>query len=373
MSDDSVVERHKAAGPTRMLALDGGGIRGILSLGYLKRIESILRIRYGDEEYVLSRYFDLVGGTSTGAIIAALLSTGRSVDDVTRLYLKLADRIFKKRFWRNGLIFAKFGERALNEVLKKELGDMIFNDPRILTGLMIMTKRWDTRSTWVLHNVRGSQYYRKYTHGYLVRQVVRASTAAPSFFRPERFEVKPGTHGAFVDGGVTPHNNPAWQMLMLATMRGYGLSWPLGADRLFIVSVGTGRREATDNPMSWKNRLPAVNAVTSLTMMMDDASELNETLLQWLSESPTAREINKEIGALDGEWLGGTPCISYVRYNAYFNPSWLQTIGIMLTDKEAQALSKMDDARNVELLQKIGVKAGENQVREDHFPTAFDQ
>lgn len=58
--------------PKRILALDGGGLRGILSLAILQRIEDVLKARHGDsDEFRLCHYFDLIAGTSTGAIIAA--------------------------------------------------------------------------------------------------------------------------------------------------------------------------------------------------------------------------------------------------------------------------------------------------------------
>ena len=61
-------------GPKRILALDGGGIRGILSIQILKEIETVLRARYGNET-LLSDYYDLIGGTSTGAIICLLYTS----------------------------------------------------------------------------------------------------------------------------------------------------------------------------------------------------------------------------------------------------------------------------------------------------------
>lgn len=372
MVQDLVDARQTCKTPKRMLALDGGGVRGILSLGFLKHIESTLRKRYNDETFVLSQYFDFIGGTSTGAIIATLLALGSEVDEVNVLYRKLADDIFRKRFWRQGLLFTKFKDQALNKVLIEQLGDITFSDPSIQTGLMIMAKRWDTGSPWVLHNIRKAKYYQKYTRELLVRQIVRASTAAPSYFRPEYLEVKPGDKGAFVDGGVTPHNNPALQMLMLATLKGFGLDWPLGPEKLSLISIGTGSRIVKRNPKSWKNRLAMFNGLTSLQMMMDDAGSLNETLLQWMSNSPTAREIDKEIGDLGSDCLGGTAQFHYLRYNALLNPTWVGKIGMTITEKQARSLAEMDDAGNIELLARIGEKAGSDHVKETHFPKCFD-
>jgi predicted acylesterase/phospholipase RssA len=64
-------------GPTRILALDGGGVRGALTLSYLERMETLLRERAGGGDDVrLCDYFDLIGGTSTGSIIATGLALG---------------------------------------------------------------------------------------------------------------------------------------------------------------------------------------------------------------------------------------------------------------------------------------------------------
>ena len=62
--------------PKRILALDGGGLRGILTLGLLQKIEDTLRERHASQDFRLCHYFDLIAGTSTGAIIAATLALG---------------------------------------------------------------------------------------------------------------------------------------------------------------------------------------------------------------------------------------------------------------------------------------------------------
>ncbi len=93
----ALVDRLSSSGPKRILALDGGGIRGALTVGFLKRIEQILRERHGRPDLLLCDYFDLIGGTSTGAIIAAALSIGMSADEVTRSYLEFGGEVFNDR------------------------------------------------------------------------------------------------------------------------------------------------------------------------------------------------------------------------------------------------------------------------------------
>ena len=93
----SRVERMLAEGPKRILALDGGGIRGVLTLEFLLELEKQLREKLQrGEDFVLSDYFDLIAGTSTGAIIATALALGMSVEDVRRFYLECGREIFTK-------------------------------------------------------------------------------------------------------------------------------------------------------------------------------------------------------------------------------------------------------------------------------------
>src|SRR6516162_8511777 len=81
--------------PKRILALDGGGLRGIVSLAILQKIEESLRERYdSNPDFRLCHYFDLIAGTSTGAIIAATLALGWRVKDIRNKYMDLGRRVF---------------------------------------------------------------------------------------------------------------------------------------------------------------------------------------------------------------------------------------------------------------------------------------
>lgn len=106
-----------------------------------------------------------------------------------------------------------------------------------------MTKRLDTGSPWPLHNCPNARYAKQ--DGQLrLTQIVRASTAAPTYFQPQPIAIssRDGTvvNGAFVDGGVSPFNDPALLLLMLAALQGHGFNWLTGKDKLLLISVGTG-------------------------------------------------------------------------------------------------------------------------------------
>lgn len=369
-------------GPKRILALDGGGIRGVLTLAYLERIEQLLRDRQGAPALVLSDYFDLIGGTSTGAIIAAGLAKGYSVAQLQELYRAFASDVFQRRWWRRGLVFAKYRTGPLRQALDDHFGDYTLGDDRLRTGLMIMAKRWDTGSPWVIHNNPRGTFFGPPKDGssnrdpnslYSLAKVVRASTAAPTFFRPEMLRIATGVFGRFVDGGVSPHNNPALQLLLLATLKGFRLMWPFGADKLLLISVGTGIRDPQMKVSTIKTKLALYDGITSLAALMDDCTWLNQTILQWLSESSTAWHIDSEVGSLSGDVLSGTPLLTYHRYNVWLTAPWLEAnLGIALEPAPARRLSGLDDARNVERLEAIGTSAAAKQIDDPHFPPGFD-
>ncbi|MBI1881284.1 MAG: patatin-like phospholipase family protein [Chloroflexi bacterium] len=369
-------------GSKRILALDGGGIRGILTLGYLKRLEDILRARYGnDPDFSLSDYFDLIGGTSTGSIIATGLALGFSVEKLQSIYRTLAGEVFKKPLLSLGLFSAKFPEEPLIEALTENFSDHTLGSEELKTGLMIMTKRFDTGSPWVIHNNPRGKYFNPPegdhkalpNRDFLLRQVVRASTAAPHYFQPESFPVGEGEDAAFIDGGVSAFNNPSLQMFMMATLKGFGYNWPVGVTKLLLVSVGTGYQKTRYTAKEVMD-MPAVQlAGMSLLGLMSECDWLGQTMLQWLSDSPTATPINREIGDLADDLLGGRKLLSYLRYNVRFDSVWLKdNLDVVMDAKEVGSLTAMDQPKNIDLLANLGTTAAAIQMEESHLPKAFD-
>ena len=87
-------------GPRKLLALDSGGIRGLMTIEILAEIERTLRRLFGrGESFVLADYFDYIGGTSIGAITAMGLSLGMSVDAIREFYVDAAPAMFQKTHW----------------------------------------------------------------------------------------------------------------------------------------------------------------------------------------------------------------------------------------------------------------------------------
>lgn len=370
-------------GPKRILSLDGGGIRGILTLQFLATIEGEVKSRLGRDAR-LCDYFDLIGGTSTGAIIAAGLACGMTVAALDALYRTIGAEVFKAEGFAShlpdalqGKLAPKFPAEKLRRKLDHELGaDTTLDSDKIRTGLMIMTKRLDTGSPWPLHN-GGRGAYAKQDGSLLLTQIVRASTAAPTYFAPERvaIEARDGqsTEGAFVDGGVTPFNDPAWQLLMLAALQGHGFRWRTGRDELLIVSVGTGLSAERRETAEIMSSAAAMQGVTALESLMGDCERINRATMQWLTHCLTPSIIDSAVGDMKLDSATGPQLATYVRYNVLFQQDWLKSeLHEDLSAEAVRQLSMMDQPANLDALGRLGRIAAAKLVSKDHLPPIFD-
>ncbi len=367
-----MLERLSCDGPKRILALDGGGIRGALSIGYLARIEELLQERHHNPGLRLRDYFDLIGGASTGSIIAVGLAVGMSAAEVTDHYRELGPRVFGAKRRITGRLRALFDAAELTEVLTEQLGDRTLGDESITTGLCIVTKRADTRSTWPLLNHPAGKFYEA-NRDIPLTTAIRASTAAPFFFMPEGIDVGAGGGlGAFIDGAVSMANNPALLLFLIATLEGYQFRWNTGRDDLLIVSIGTGGWSSVVPPEKVLNHRLWNWAIEVPTMLMEDASRQTDLLLRSFGWTPIPAVYDSEVGDLDDDYIGGTPLLTYLRYNAPLDNRGL--IGIDRTDliPRLDSLRQVAAGGNVNDLLDIGRSFADLDVDGTHFPPPFD-
>ena len=375
-------ERLHAKGPKRILSLDGGGIRGALTLGFLEKIESTLAEKHKDmmppSEFRLHHYFDLIGGTSTGSIIAALLAIGgKSVTEIKKMYQELGKKIFSDKnglniFGKQLYINRKYNAAPLKEELERIFGDARLGDDSNKTGFCAVTKRLDTFSTWpVLNNPRGHFFS---VNRFLVKDIVRASTAAPSYFEPEIVDVGSGQKGIFVDGGMSMMNNPSLQLFLAATLKGFNLNWETGDYKLLIVSVGTGRRDKKLIGKKYEDPNLLVTAGLAPDQFMTDANELVELMMHFIGRGlGPLRQIDEEVGDLSQDAINGQKAFSYLRYNVNMHPDTFRRLKLEGIEKQnIEDLMNMDAAKNVDELMTIGEAAAADAVMPAHFPKYFN-
>src|SRR5271156_5758818 len=111
-------DRVSSPGPKKLLALDGGGIRGVITLEVLLRLESMLAEQLGvGDDFVLGDYFDYIAGTSTGAVIAAGLAKGLRVDEILDLYRSRCEEMFDHASLRRRYHY-RYGALRLRDMLQ---------------------------------------------------------------------------------------------------------------------------------------------------------------------------------------------------------------------------------------------------------------
>ncbi len=362
-------ERLTAPGPKRILSLDGGGVRGIITLQFLKLIEKELRTRHGNAELRLCDYFDLVGGTSTGAIIAGLVTIGMSAEEIERAYLRLPHKIFGRR--KKFSFCSRYSSKPLEDELQKTFGDHTLESDILKTGLCLVTKRADTGSTWPLINHPDGTFFDD-NKNILIRKAIRASTAAPTYYKAEKIDVGGGEAGAFIDGAVSTANNPSLLLFLVATLKGFPFHWTTGADSLFLVSVGTG---------IWRKKLSADQvcnskmwtwAVDIPQILLKDVSRQNQLMLQLLSRTHTPHYFNMEIGSPEDDLGLENKLLTCNRYDVELEDAYCRPRGFLKNGLRIENIRRLDAIRHVPLLQSIGAAAAEEQVRPDHFPGQFD-
>lgn len=368
-------DRHLfAPGPKRILSLDGGGVRGAISIGFLEKLEKVVEEIEG-KPTLLCDWFDLIGGTSTGAIIAGALALGYRAAEVRKFYELLGPRVFRRSLWRIQGLISKFDRLKLIAELDAIVGTRKLDTDDLRTGFCMVAKRLDTGSCWVIANNPKSQFWDTPANAsfvgnrhYHLSRLIRASAAAPYFFDPEFIEIVANEPpGMFIDGALTPHNNPALQLFLYAALPQYGLAWPLGSDNLTIVSVGTGytRPGMALDGMSWFR--PIGMAVGALQAQISEAQQLTLTLMSWLGESPTGWPINSELGDVTKTAPPfNKPLFRFLRYDIRLQQEWLaRELGVTLDRSLIARYELIDAAENIPAIYKLGARAAELQIKRD--------
>ncbi len=205
-----------------ILALDGGGTRGIYSAKLLAKVEQTFNLCIKD-------CFDLIVGTSTGSIIAGAAVSNIPMDEIVELFESEAPEIFRKRWYRNQLLFSKYSNQKLAQIIAHHIPASPLSE--ISTPLMI-TSSEITKSD--LHIFR-SNYIDQLSRSedsdgaVCIRDAILASCAAPTFFSPKNVNGH-----LLADGGLWA-NNPSIVALTEAVTK-----FNKQPRHLKIISIGTG-------------------------------------------------------------------------------------------------------------------------------------
>jgi len=186
--------RHEPDGLCRILSLDGGGAKGFYTLGVLKEIEAMV-------DCPLHQRFDLIFGTSTGAIIASLLGLGHTVDEIHELYKAHVPTVMGKKSADDKTV-------ALAKLVKEIFGTRTFKE--VKTGIGIVTTRWMTERPMIfkgsVEQAHGRQGTFQEGFGVSIADAVQASCSAYPFFNRKFVRTAAGDEIELVDGGYCANN-----------------------------------------------------------------------------------------------------------------------------------------------------------------------
>ncbi len=374
----------KSPGPKKILACDGGGILGLMSVEILAKIEADLRAKLGkDDKFVLADYFDFVCGTSTGAIIAACIASGMSMAKIRDFYEESGAQMFEKASLFKRLQYA-YNDEPLAKLLRTAFdGQLKENDAKLgsdklRTLLMMVMRNHSTDSPWPVSNNPYAKYNARVRKDCNLNlplwQLVRASTAAPTYFPPEVVTFAEGAPDEyrfiFVDGGVTAYNNPAYLAFQMATSKPYSINWQTGANKLLVVSIGTGGA-AKSRPNLDVNDMNLVHYATSIpSALMNSASAGWDMVCRVLGECRHGGEIDREFGDMvmpsgnDANWTG-QKLFTYLRYDPDVTQDGLNALNLNFI--KAENVQVMDSVKSMPDIQRVGSVYAAKHVDIGHF------
>jgi patatin-like phospholipase/acyl hydrolase len=257
----------------RVLSLDGGGAKGFYTLGELREIEGMIKCP-------LYERFDLIFGTSTGAIIAALLALGKSVKEISDLYEKHVPTVMEKK------------SRQEKSKALAHLADVVFEKQKfdaMKTGIGVVATRWVIERPMIFKASIEQAHGRMGTFspgfGCTISDAVQASCSAFPFFERKTVITDKGDHVELIDGGYCA-NNPTLYAIADAIM-----ALNLSPKNIRVVSVGVGvypsPKQSWFSKTKWAQKLISVQLLQkTLEINTQSMDQLRHILFKHI---PTVR------------------------------------------------------------------------------------
>ncbi len=228
----------------RILSLDGGGIRGLITAVWLAELEKQLK-------KPIRQFFDLIAGTSTGSILASALSLGIPAQKIVELYLEKGSTIFPgtaSRLWSrvtrvfaDGVSAPKYDPAGLEQCLQEVFGKKTLGSLKVPT--LIFSYNVFAREPVAFKS------YRENFQNLPIWEVVRASCSAPTYFPSMQLKVGQSTQ-PYIDGGVAANNPSACAVAEgLAINSKEKKADRVALDNFVLASFGTG---SSTRPISAK-------------------------------------------------------------------------------------------------------------------------
>jgi hypothetical protein len=387
-------------GAKRILALDGGGAKAMLSLGMLKVLEGELRRRAGGGlDFRLSDYYDLIGGGSCAAILAAGLALGLSVDELIEFYRRNGPGIFGRRPDDGLILRPRLNANRLRRSVQALLGARTLGSDEIKTGLAFSLTRIDAGTTWIATNHPLGRFYdQSEAHAfaekrYRLSDLVAASAGGGDLASDVAIAVdldekrRAAGKGHFVD--ATGAANPSLDLFSLVLDPVQRFSWSASAATLMLTSIGAGMRKPAIDGAAFR-ALPATARASYLVRALAHEAQVQSVkVMQGLSAPKKPWRLNGESDEAINAAYVAQPLFDYQRIDVMLDtkprprragdpqPPITGLERVLGRELDADTLYGLDLANNgasvnLELLLEIGEAVGRTFVGPTYPDPNFD-
>lgn len=288
----------------RVLSVSGGGLLGVIPAAMLLRYEALGKTAYGDG-YRLAQSFDLVGGSSTGAVIATGIALGLSASEIADFYLRDVPVGFRRRKYAVPGLHDVLDGDLMQSFFRKRTGGKTLTSAALETDLCITAKDVARNRSLMFTSVGCAAQTR--VPGTDIRNdnlpldlLLRASTAAPGLFSPVALPLDGSGDTFFMDGGLGPYKNPALAL--------HALTRSIGWHSIDMTVLGTGstRKRPTQSAIAQK---PAwFRILHAFSSILNECEDVSDDWMQHLAmaqpDAVSYRKLDMSIDAETFQLLG---------------------------------------------------------------------
>jgi hypothetical protein len=270
------------------------------------------------------------------------------------------------------MLVSRYEAQPLSDLLRRTFSEdgegevpALLDTKRLKTLLLVVLRNHTTGSAWPISNNPHAIYNDINLPDCNLKvplwKLVRASTAAPVYFDPEEI-VLGGKRHVFVDGAVTPYNNPALIAALMTVLPCYRLEWETGPDKIRLISVGTMRFSLAAADVNVRHMWVGYNAAQVPAALIQGIALEQDYMCRCLGQCIHGEEIDSEIGNLEGTALPGRSWFSYARYNkSYMRKEAEEFL------RQNPELARLDAVHAIPALREIGRAYAQEHVRIEHL------
>ena len=359
--DPPSLEDRMAGGlPKRILSLQGGGVHAAITIGYLERIERLLQVRYGEADFRLGDYFDLIGGVGPSSLLALELARRRSVSEAADSFRYVLERGFKKRFSLLARVFRPlYSDGPLRQALEDRFGDLRLTDAAFATGFALITTSLASARPVVISN--HPDLVSELGQGARVAGVAFACLARPGYFTPAVVVDPQGHQQALVEGEASIGPDPSLALLLLVTSSHFPFRWRIGQHRLYMTAIGFETKAAARTATEFRSGAPLKLIGRLLESLTVGAAYQSRMVLEALAiEGPAG-----DVGLLEQSAV-----VTYRRYETGFETEDLARLG--MRDMGELRSAMRHESEFFDRFARVGHAAAARDIVASHLPGAFD-